>query len=228
MATKQEIIYDIRERLNLHSDDGTLTNEYLSYTIDKYRAVFLKNKYSKLTRKIPNVNKQRIELTMSPVNSGNYAGAILKSSESIPTLLETNTLDNLVTLSNGSLESFSMNMISMERFQYVASEDPFLKNLIYGTIKEDSKLYLKSWDNYLYQMESAYLWGVFTTPEDAWILNPNYSAVLDFNIDIEYPLEGEILTDMLRTLIKDLVTKYNIPTDNINDANDDTEQTAQN
>lgn len=226
--TKQEIIYDIRERLNLHSDDLTITNEYLSYTIDKYRAVFLKNKYSKLSRKIPNVNKQRIELTMTPLQVGSYVGSVLKSSESIPSLLNSEVLDNLVMLSNGSLEAFPMNYVSMERFNYSAIEDPFTRNYIFGTIKEDNKLYLKSWDNTISLMENAYLWGTFRTPEDAWLLSPDYSAALDFNIDEEYPLEDELVADIIRTLVKDLLIQYDVPTDDKNNANDDTEKKAQN
>lgn len=223
MATKLEIIYDIKERLNSYSDDSNLTVRYLSHLVDEYRAVFLKNKYSTFKRKIPSINKQRVVLTMSPERTSRYAGAILSSTSNIPDLLDATTFDNRMILSNSQLEAYNLNMVSPERFPHVALEDPFTRTLIYGSILDDQKLYLKSYDSNIQLMTEAKVWGVFAKPEDAWILSPDYDSSVDFEEDIDYPLEYEIMSDMIRTIVKDLTIKFEIPVDKQNDSDDSTE-----
>lgn len=223
MATKQEIIYDIKERLNSYSDDSNLTDRYLSHLVDEYRSVFLRNKYTTFKRKIPVINKQRISLTMSPERTARYNGAIISSTSAIPSILDASTIDNRMILSNGQLESYNLNMVSAERFPHVANEDPFTRTMIFGAILDDQKLYLKSYDSNIQLMEEARLWGVFAKPIDAWNLSPDYSALVDFDKDMEYPLEYQLLADMVRTIVKDLTIKYSIPVDKRNNADDSTE-----
>lgn len=223
MATKLEIIYDIKERLNSYSDDSNLTDRYLSHLVDEYRSVFLKNKYSTFKRKIPIINKQRVELTMSPERTSRYAGAIMSSAERVPDTLDSTTFDNRMVLSVGQLEVRNLNMVSPERFPHIALEDPFTRTMIYGSILDDQKLYLKSYDSNIQLMTSVKLWGVFSDPYDAWLISPEFDANLDFEEDVEYPLEYEIMADMIRTMVKDLTIKFELPVDKQNNSDDSTE-----
>jgi len=226
MATKQELIYDIRERLGIMSDDSSISNEYLSYLIDKYRALFLRNKYSDVRRKLNLSNYQKIKLTLEPISSGRYEGGIVRSIDDIPAIINFNSIDNKIILTNDQIESYPFNMVDFNRFKYVAQDDPFIRHLVYGTIADDGKLYMKSWDSNIVLMETAYLNGIFATPEKAWLISSVYDDELDFDLDFEYPLEAELLPDLINSIIKDLVVKYNIPVDNTNNANDDGETSA--
>lgn len=226
MATKQEIIYDIRERLGIYSDDSDITNEYISYLIDKYRATFLRNKYSNIRMKIPLSNFQKIKLNINPCNSGRYKGSVVKSIETIPTILNFNAIDNKITLSNDRIETYNFNIVDFNRFKHVAQDDPFTRMLIFGSISDDNYLYMKSWDTTLAMIDEAYLNGIFINPEKAWELSPYYDSDLDFDLDFEYPIEGELLVDIVNTIVKDLLIKYDLPIDKTNNATDDTEKNA--
>lgn len=217
MATKLEIIYDVRERLNAYSDDVDITNEYISYLIDKVRSDILTKKYSTVKRKISQVNKQRIELNIIPISHLNYRGGIVKSNEVVPTLIFDNGNDNITTITSGVLDTFPLNMVSSQQFSYVGLDNPFIRNMYYGAILDDDSLYLKSWNKDLELTELIRLWGVFESPYNAWLLSTNYDSNLDYESDIEYPFEADLIPALVDTIIDKLLIKYKIPEDRLND-----------
>jgi len=121
MAFKlKEIVYDIREKLKvLMSDDTNITDEYLIHLVNVKRAFLLKQKYSDVRRYIPDSVKQLICIDLAPtskIEDFACAGKVLRSTITIPELINFNGIIGITKVSSLDFTSVPFNYISMGRF----------------------------------------------------------------------------------------------------------------
>lgn len=223
MITRNKLIYDIRERLKLHVDDQKITDAYLAHEIDVFRAFIIKQRLGDIRRIVSPNYKQEIILTMEIHSNAEeyFDSTIARSTVKVPFILDINANENRTVLYNGNKLMHSFQLVPIQRLPYVGTRS-FMQDYIYGAIGQDHKLYLNSGGSLDKDIESIRLWGIFENPEDAWKLSEDYSASTDFD-DVEYPIDVAVISGVIDLVLSKLATIYQIPSDKINNANDDSQ-----
>jgi len=219
MATGYELIYDIKGRLGLNSDDSRFSNEYIMFQIKKARTTLIKRNFSKRFRVVPNSIKQHIQVELELTNDNEFSDAdtTLQTKDSLPVLIENNILNLSTQIDGGSYNDLKFIMVPIERFPYVG-EDNFFPTIIYCTIDYDYRLKFKSLYNKYKLLSNIRLSGIFMNPEEAWEYSPDYDEDTDF-WDLEYPLDAESLFEISNIVVQQLSAR--LPEDKINNGDDD-------
>lgn len=218
--TKLEIIYDIKEKLGITTDDDNFTNEYLSHLIDVKRMLLIKQTFSTVTKVIPVACLSEICLDLEVVDKvvgSPLFGHTLRTKQIIPTVINISGREDLISVR--SIDNFTtgFNSVAIERFPYLG-HNKYLSNQIYTAINTDGRIYFYSKRNQFMMMSKVIARGVFESPAAANLMSCN--SVCD-ELNNEYPLEGYMIEDIVRLIIKDLMLSLQIPNDDKNDATDD-------
>jgi|TARA_R110000744_G_scaffold41344_1_gene93645 hypothetical protein len=219
--TKKEIIYQVLEKLNIHSDDARITEELVSSFIDTKRAMLLKQQYSKSAWNVPADTKQELCLSLSlvdKVDGYSCAGKIL-TTEALPASIKIKGKEGplLVRKEDGSV--ISLSTIAVERVPYLF-QNRYLQNITYCAIDLNGKLLIISNNDKHKFLKNIKVTDVFESPEEALKYECDYDSSVD-SWDIEYPCELAMVDVMVELITKDLVKTLSIPGDNKNDALDD-------
>lgn len=214
--TYRELIYIIRDRLKLSSDDTYFTDEHFLFLISKYRAYMLKQSYKDVKKTIPQSNYQEICIDLQLQKSDNPCGDdYLVSKQEIPDYIEIyppiiNTIDGF---SGGNIV-----FVTSDRFKYVGS-NRYMRNIIYACIY-DKHIYLKSNNIQFMYLKKLRLKAIFEDIELASELTCDESKICEL-YDMKFPMEDAMvpqLVDGIFTMISN--SKYS-PEDTQNNANDD-------
>lgn len=218
MATGYELIYDIKEKLSLNSDDTRFSNEFIMFQIDKTRAALLKRNYSKGFKVVPDSIKQHIQLDLESITDNEFGGddTSLRTSVPVPFRINTGLLELTSNIDGGSYTDLKFIKIPIERFPY-AGIDNFCPTIIYCAINYDHYLVFKSLYNKYKLLSNVRVYDVFLNPEEAWKLSPSYDENTDF-WDTEYPLDSETFFEISNIIVQQLSPSLGIPEDKINDA----------
>lgn len=223
MITRTKLIYDIRERLKLHVDDQKITDAYLAHEVDIHRAQIITQRLGEIRRSVsPNYKQEVILAVEIYTNDGEYFDTtVARSVQEIPFILDLSADENRTMLYNGNKIMKAFQLVPIQRLPYVGRRS-FMQDFVYGAIGSDHKLYLNSGGSIHKDIESVSLWGIFDNPEDAWELSLDYDPTVDFN-DVQYPIDAKIAPDIVDMVVSKLATLFQIPSDKINNANDDTQ-----
>lgn len=224
MATKGQLIDDIRERLEQYSDDNEVADLHISFLIDEARKMFIKQKYNKANKLLPISLFQKINIDISLESDNEFddtflnRDTIVSSVNKIPTLIENPIINATIKIDNGSYTDIKFIMIGLDRFPYVGY-NRLLPDVVYCTLGYDYKLKLKGLANRYKLLEKVRLFAIFENPEDAWMLSDDYDNSLNY-WDVEYPIDsdmGVLITDFV---LKQLRQKLQMPTDIENNASE--------
>lgn len=221
--TKLEIVYDIKEKLKIQSDDEVLTDEYFSHLIDVKRNVLIKQTFSNLSKPIPISLLTEVCLPLELVDSVQgmpLAGTVLRTKFAIPKVVNITGREDLITISSRDVFSVKFNLVQIERFPYLGN-NKYLNNQIYTALNTDGKIYFYSGNEEYRFLTSVTGRGVFESPSLANKLSCN--ATCD-ELDNEYPIEGYMIDDIVNLIRKDLLVTLQTPKDETNDARDDREE----
>lgn len=219
--TGREIIYDIREKIKIHSDDIDITDEYIFHLINVKRAILLKQRFGKSSRNIPEEVKQVICVSMEKTEDiegiCSKGTMLLKSTQRIPATIEIGGRSSIVNVRTSSLNTRFVNIIPMERFPHVGY-NKYMKQEIYVTMDADNKLYSKAAQGPIF-LEKLKITGIFFNPEEAYIMNCENEQTCDF-FDSEYPIEPYIISDLVNMIVKELAPSMQVPEDKVNNADE--------
>ena len=218
--TLNEIIYAVREKLNAYSDDDKISNENIAFLIKTKRNTFLKNYMSNLKKEIPLEAKQLICLTMVEDDNCEDDFVFLKSTLPIPATLETTGRSNIASAYLNSRIAKWINIIDYDRFPYLKS-GRFNDKQIYFAIDPSNHLILYSRSGNHEFIEDVKLNIVAEDPEEADKLACKSEVQCDF-YDKQFPMESSMVDPIINSTVNDLTFKYRIPSDNINNGEDDT------
>jgi hypothetical protein len=219
--TLNEIIYDIREKLKLFTDDIDIVDEYLAHLVHVKRSLLLKQRYSKLSKTIPEETKQIVCLTFEEVPSidgQTCMGTIVKSVEKVPTLLQLDNKSALLGVRSHDLRNIPFNIVSIERFPFLGF-NKWTANQIYIAIEADSYLYVYSGNIQHKFLEFAKVTGVFENPEKASELNCEDDGSCEY-FDTKYSVEPHMVHDIVNMIVKELAPSIQIPDDKLNNADE--------
>lgn len=218
MATLNEIIYDIREKLKINSDDIDITNEYLGHLVNTHRATLVKQRYGKISKNIPELLKQTITLTLT--NNFSNSGCKLQgliSNESILPYIETYNRENVLDISLDDYVSLPLNIIPTQRIPFIGN-NRWTQSQIYVAINEHEKVMLFSNRAGFKLIDSVKVTAIFYDPEKAFELNnPNGSCEF---YDEEYPVNGPMIIDIVDMITKKLGSTISLKEDKLNNADE--------
>ncbi len=216
--TKLEIIYDIKEKLKITSDDADLTTEYISHLIDVKRATLIKQSYSNLTKTLPGLLYQDLcmELEVAPLIQGMKCyGTILRTKNTLPKVINVSGREDLYLVRPLDILSAAYNQVPIERFAYLGN-NRFLGNQIYTAIGTDRRIYFYSAQVDHKMIENVSIKGIFESTAEAAELSCDQSCIDDYNA--EYPLEGYMVNEVVNLIVKELIQPLQIPGDELNDS----------
>ena len=224
-----ELVYDVRESLNQTVKDSDFSDEYVAYLINVYRAEILKNELNDFQR-LPNiVNIQSFCLEMEQIskydcNIDIECGTILRSKQPIPSLLKTHI--------GSSITSIRPTDISAKPFQYITeSRLSFINgskfgNSIYYFIGSDQHVYLVSKSDTHKLIKCINVSGIFANPLELEEYKNCCNCEEDNNqcfdiLESDYPISADQVATIITLIAQRLISKLQIPTDNTNDAAND-------
>ena len=218
MGTYREAIYMILDLFKDRSDDSNFNEDHILYLLDKYRAFVLKNKYdSARTADLSESNYQTITLHLEdyyPLEGASELGKYLRSTEKIPVPLN----EIPVKVYAGDYFNGEIIFVPRNRFKYVG-RNQYLKNIIYVSIGDDGKLYLKSCNPQAYYLEQLKVRGIFESASDASKIASN-DVQCDI-LDMEFPVQEDLFALIMDYIVKELSSANYRPEDIINSAKDD-------
>jgi hypothetical protein len=218
--TKLEVIYDVKEKLQITTDDDVFTNEYIGHLIDVKRMVLIKQTFSTVTKAIPIACMSEICLNLEIVDAitgSPLFGHILRTVEIIPTVMNISGREDLLTVRSIDNLTTGFNTVAIERFPFLG-HNKYLNNQIYTAINTDGRIYFYSKRNQFMMMSKVIARGVFESPSAANSMSCQ-STCDDLNN--EYPIEGYMIDDIVALIRKDLVVTLQTPNDEKNDSTDD-------
>jgi len=219
--TKREIIFSVFEKLNIHSDDTHITEEFVSSLVDTKRAMLLKQQYAKNSWQMPIEVKQELCLGVQIVDrvSGyTCAGKILSTTISLPRSIKIKGKEGPLLVRKIDGAEVAINIVSIERLPYLF-ENKFTQHLTYCAIDFDGKLYLISNSQSIMFLKSIKVTDIFESPDEARA----YTCGVDNSIeywDDEYPVEISMVDVIVQLVVKDLTRSLGIPSDKTNDSED--------
>lgn len=219
MSTLREIIYDIKERLNIFSDDNTFSDEHIAFMIKQKRAKLLKYYISNLRKEVSFDAKQEICLNLELVDCKQDIN-ILESKENLPGIIETTGRNLIQSVNLPGIMSKWINIIGYERLPYLTG-GRFNGKQIYITVSPDRKIMLYSLSGTHELIDNIKLSILAEDPEEADKLSCDGSEECDF-YDKKFPNEASLNDQIKNEIVQELTIKYRLPVDLMNDAMDNT------
>lgn len=222
--TLNEITYSIREDLNAFSDDNiSISNEYIAFLVKIKRAVYLRNLLSNLKREIPIESKQLICIPLEEdPNLCEDDYIFLKGTVKVPATLEATGRMNIADIYLNSRVAKWLNIIDYNRLPYIKSGGRFNSKQIYITLDPDSYPIVYSPSNNHEFLEGFKLNIVAEDPEEAYKLQCNKDINTCDYYDSQFQMPADMISDIRKEILNELLIKYRIPVDVINNAEDDT------
>lgn len=216
-----KIVYDIREKLKLGSDDIDITDAYLVHLINVKRALLIKQRFGKFSKNIPEELKQTLCFNLEKATvSGTCFSTILKTTVDMPSFIETFNRDSVINIRLHDMSALPINIISYDRIPYLGY-DRWTKNQIYGAY-HNGRLYLYSNKPNFKLLKYITVTGLFADPESADVLDCNTtssSTDCDF-INKEYPINAPMISDLVNMVIKELAPTLKLQDDKVNNADE--------
>lgn len=228
MYTYNHVVYMILDFLKISSDDAYYTPDHILFLLNKYRAYVLKSKYESGKENPSDANYQTIKLTLEQrdrIEGFSCSGKYLVSVGEIPTSL------NIGTPFFAGKDQFQGDIafVTPSRFKFVGF-NKWMKNITYATF-EGGKVYMKSCNPLAYYLKEGTYRDIFSDPLEAAALDDENAVDENGNLcnpmDVEFPLEDNLLPLVMQYVVKDISGGVYKPKDDENNADDDLSKLAQ-
>ena len=221
-----KIIYDVRESLKLYTDDGEISNRYITYLLGIKRSKYLRQDLNNYQHTTDLSTTQTLCLGLEVI-SANQCGlslecdTILRTKRPIPQPIELHVKTSITNVRPTNRISIPFNFTTKEKAIY-SKHSPFNK-AIFAFLDNDKRIYLLSEMNTLNLLECITITGIFEDPLDLI----NYTNCCDCNESpscfdedtVEYPLQPHYIDLIKAEIVNELAVKMNIKEDKENDSN---------
>lgn len=223
--TYREFVYMCLDEIKLLTDDSYITEDHVLFLIGKYRSLALYKKYSESNLPVSTSNFQEFKIRLEPATNVGKNIAY-KSTIPVPKMMISFAKPKVFQ----SYYDNEIFFVPQERMKYV-------KNTKWLTNQTYCSLYS---DNYMYFTTGIMFQSTETTPAK---ININKDLTIyalfddiievskantedDDIMDLECPIENELVSVVQEFIVKDLVGAAYRPKDFSNDANDDLSKVA--
>lgn len=224
MSTYRHVVYMVMDFLKLSSDDSYYTPDHVAFLLNKYRAYVLKSKYENVAATPAEQNYQTLEFALEEkdaIEGFPCKGKYLRTVDPIPDKAEV----GMCAVYAGDFLSETFTWVSPQRFRFVGF-NKWLLNQVYLAKGDDGRIYLKSCNPQLYYLENIKLRGIFSDPQEAAKYEEGSSSECE-PLDVEFPLEDNLLPLVMQYVVKELQGGIYKPQDTENNAEDDLSTLAQ-
>jgi len=220
MATKNEIIYSIMDKLSPHlTDDNEISIREISFEIDNVRALFLRNELNKNRTIDSNIIQDLgcVEMEISDtaecceVSSG---CKIIRTKLEIPTAIELHNSTALTRVGPVDKMEQDYSFISSTRAKFTGN-GKYNQNNIYAFL-HNKKIYLVSKNDKLKFIKYINIAGVFENPEDVGLFS-SCSGETCYTFNSKYPINSWMINHITDAVYNKFITTLNIPLDKTND-----------
>lgn len=214
--TLREIIYDIYEHLNIYTEDSDLSEEHLAFLVNTKRAMLVRQYISNLKKVMPKEAMQVLCLNLEIDDDCLEDKKVLRSINKIPSTIDSTGRSNLANVYTSNFRfTKNLNIIDYYKLPFVDSI-PYNTKQLYVAVDPESYLIVYNPSNLHLNMEQIEVEGLFEDPEAAYEMSCDSDTQCDF-LDADYPVELSMVDQIRNLILQDLMVKYNIPKDEIND-----------
>lgn len=228
MATRNELIYDIKEYFKKYSDDNNMSSRHIMYMYRTKRARNLRQLFSDLKKSFDSSITQSLCVGLEEVNStlcGDDLGCkVLRSKEPIPKLIDFRNRNSLLSVTPTDIMANPFKQIEDSQLPHIFNR-PF-SNGIYAYKDNDDYIYILSKSKTINFMDCVYIKGIFEDPEAL----EDYtnccgedctSSTACFTDDTEYPLQPFLIDTIRLEIIKELAPREPIREEKDNNSDDE-------
>lgn len=227
MYTYNHVVYMVLDFLKISSDDAYYTPDHVLFLLNKYRAYVLKSKYEKSAETPSESNYQTMHIEFEEqdrIAGIGCSGKYLVSTTKLP-----DSLDLVKPVFTGSdMFGGDISFVSPQRFRYIGF-DKWTKNITYATFLS-GKMYMKSCNPLAYYLREGTLYDIFVDPLEAAADSGEYDVDENGDLcnpmEVEFPLEDNLLPLVMQYVVKDLTGGIYKPKDDENNADDDLSKLA--
>lgn len=222
MATYRELTYLILDEIKAISDDSTITQEHVLFTLNHYRNYIIQQKIkadgeSSLNQSNSQTICVDLERTSLIPEDNVCSDVVLKSIQKVPDMVNGT---NINVFPINYFANTNMCMVSKDRFKFVGN-NKYMRNIIYTTLGEDNYIYCKSTNPQFQYLNKIKVSGIFDDAQKAGELSCDNSGASCDVMDTDFPLESSLIPTLVDAVVKQLSAVMWRQQDNVNDANDD-------
>lgn len=221
MAKYKEIVSMVLDEIKSLGGDSFITEDHVIFLAKHYRTLLLSQKIEKQgIWSLSHSNTQTICVNLDKtgtIEDLDYCGSlVLKSDDEIP-----DTINNIdVTVKTDDLLAANVTMVTKARFKFVG-HNKYMTNIIYCMIDDDKHLYVKSSNPQFKYLKKIKVSGVFEDTEKAAEKSCETSDSSCDILESEYPLDSELIPQLIQMCVKELSGALWRQGDNINNSRDD-------
>ena len=227
MYTYNHVVYMVLDFLKISSDDSYYTPDHIVFLLNKYRAYVLKSKYENSSEDPSDSNYQTVHITLEEkdrLEGIECSGTYLVSTGTLPESLDIGH----PMFAGKDIFQGDICFVTPTRFKYVGF-DRWLRNITYATF-EGGKIYMKSCNPLAYYLQEGTYRDIFSDPLEVAATSDEYetdeNGQLCNYLEVEFPLEDNLLPLVMQYVIKDLSGGLYKPKDDENNADDDLSKLA--
>lgn len=221
MTTYREIVYLVLDEIKSSNGDSNITENHVIFLANQYRLFLIEQKKLKQGEaSLSSANEQTLCIDLEKVDAIpglEYCNDIyLRSIQEIPEIVSEESVKvNLVDLFN-----IMTAYVSKERFKYVG-HNKYLRNITYITLGPDNHLYFNSQNPQFKYLKKARVTGIFEDAEKASQLSCDGDSAPCDIMDVDFPLEADLIPQMIELIVKELLGVNYRPKDDVNNSSDD-------
>jgi hypothetical protein len=222
-----KIIFDVRTAIKDTVDDQKFSDRYITFLYGIKRSKYLRNDANNLQRTIDNSTLQKfcIEMEEVSINDCNFEAecdTIMRTKTKIPVPLELHLKSAITEVKPSTKITKPFNFVLRDRA--IWSKYSAFPQSIYAFLDTDNYVYLVSESETVKLIDCITITGIFEDPLEL----QNYRNCCGcttpkpcFNEDeTEYPLQSHHIDSIRLEIIQNLIGTIQLPSDEINDAND--------
>lgn len=217
MATLNELIYDVRERLSVYSDDSNESDEHIAFLIKNFRNTLLQQYMSNLRNGVP-INALQVICLELDVDKDCFDFDVVKSKKKIPTTIAGTGRNDLHRIhSPGSRFIKNINTIDYGRLPFLHG-GKYIGSQLYVSVDHFDYLIAYNTLNNHILLENLQVEGVFEDPELAHKMSCENNDI-DFE-ETQFPIPEDLLIPLVTEVTNILRGKKGMPVDNQNNGED--------
>ena len=221
MALLREIVYYCLDAVKSSNGDSDVTEEHVIFLANHYRLFLIEQKKKKEgVASLSSSNEQTICLDLEKANAIpglDYCNdTYLRSIQEIPELIN----EESVKVNLSDYFNIMTAFVTKDRFKYVG-HNKYLRNIIYCTLGPDNHIYFNGSNPQFLYLKKAQLTGIFEDASKAAELTCDKEGNKCDPLDSEFPIEADLLPQMLELIVKELLGVNYRPKDQMNNDVDD-------
>ena len=221
MALLREIVYYCLDAVKSSNGDSDVTEEHVIFLANHYRLFLIEQKKKKEgVASLSSSNEQTICLDLEKANAIpglDYCNdTYLRSIQEIPELIN----EESVKVNLSDYFNIMTAFVTKDRFKYVG-HNKYLRNIIYCTLGPDNHIYFNGNNPQFLYLKKAQLTGIFEDASKAAELACDKEGNKCDPLDSEFPIEADLLPQMLELIVKELLGVNYRPKDQMNNDVDD-------